>query len=140
MTSMKQQQPQEPSGVHLRVWTVLENLPTGERMVGHKLMNATGITNERQFHGIIETLRTLGYPIAASKGLHNPGYYRMTTDREAWNYHFQTVLSKEKEIEWITDNTERFFLEKHGPAFDFIQAKNKEELKRFEQQNNPIED
>lgn len=118
------------TGKQLDIWNVLTNLKDGDRIVGRDLMAAAGITDERAFFGVIENLRLAGYQIGASKELHNPGYYQKRTDKDAWDYHFKTVLSLENDIEKVTRNTESFFKEKYGPSYDFIKEKNKEELDR----------
>lgn len=132
---MQKENQQELTGVHLRVWTTLANLQDGSRVVGKDLMAIAGISDKRQFFSIIEDLRMAAYQIGASKELHNPGYYQIRTDQEAWNYHFQNVQALEREIERNTENTQLYFLDKYGAGFDFLAAKNKEELRRFAKEN-----
>lgn len=97
------------TGQQLTIWNKLMNLKDEEGIIGRDLMVAPGIGDERIFYGAVEGLRLTG---CASKGLHNPGYYEERSAKDAWDY--QNVDALEREIERITLNTRRFFVDKHS--------------------------
>lgn len=126
---------QKLTGKKLKTWTILQNLPDGERVLGKHLMIAVGEKDIRGLRRIIESIRTAGYAVGAGKIHEQRGYYELRTDEEIWEYHFRKIKALEREIDWMTENTQIHFSSKYGKSFDFYKQKNLEEMKRFEQEN-----
>lgn len=68
---------EEMATPHQFVWTVLQTMEDGERIIGPSLMERTGIKDRRSLYQIINGLRQQGYLIGSSKHPDDRGYYEI---------------------------------------------------------------
>ncbi len=72
----------ELSTYHQFVWTTLQSLEDGERIIGADLMVHAAVKDRRLLYDIIRDLRTAGYLVGSSRHKEDRGYYEVRCLRD----------------------------------------------------------
>lgn len=73
---------EEKSAHHGFVWTVLQGLEDGERIMGTSLMERTAIKERRVLYQVIKDLREQGCLVGSSKHSSDRGYYEIRDEND----------------------------------------------------------
>ena len=91
---------------HISVWTTLELLDDGQRIIGADLLNRSPIKDRRSLYHVIKELRQNGFLVGSSKHAQNRGYYEIRDEQDL----YQTVYDLRKSANSLLETAKQIEL------------------------------